>query len=66
MFALRNHRLDFADTRIEPARTLASFAIPADDPLDQFAAAEAAERGLLRLVAGAAVATMLLALAATL
>jgi hypothetical protein len=67
MFATRNHRLDFADTRFagfDPTLTLPGPGrIDAFDVLDQMAQADAADRTLLKLVMCAAGATLLLALA---
>jgi len=66
MFASRAPRRDFADTRaLEP-----SFAFPGmpegADAADAFDQANAADRALLRLVAWAAGATLLLALLSSL
>ena len=71
MFANQFHRRDFADTRIsipDSALTLTPFIAQFDtlDSLEQMAQADAADRTLLRLVACAAGATLLLALAGSL
>ena len=70
MFAVRNHRLDFADTRF--ANFDPTLALPGPgrldtaDAFDQFAQADAADFTLLKLVMCAAGATLLLALATSL
>jgi hypothetical protein len=62
MFASRLQRQDFADTRaLEPALAFPGYA-EAGDAADAFDQANAADRALLRLVAWAAGATLLLAL----
>ena len=67
MFALRNHRLDFADTRFSQLDTTLSLPgasrLDAFDMLEQLAQADAADRTLLKLVMCAAGATVALALA---
>lgn len=64
MFASRNHPLDFADTRVDTVCTVPNFGRP--DPLEQIAQADVADRNLLRLVACAALATLVMAVASSL
>ena len=75
MFAMRNHRLDFADTRAtnagggatDSAWSLSAFSrLEGSDAADSSAHADAADRQLMHLVVCAAAATLLLALAASL
>lgn len=70
MFAIRQHRLDFADTRAaatDPAWALSGFSRhESSDAADLTAKADAADRQLMHLVVCAAAATLLLALAASL
>lgn len=66
MFASRLPRRDFAETRaLEPALAFPGLG-DASDASDAFDQANAADRALLRLVAWAAGATLLLALLSTL
>lgn len=66
MFASRLQRRDFADTRaLEPALAFPGLA-EAGDAADDFDQANAADSALLRLVAWAAGATLLLALLSSL
>ena len=57
-----HHRLDFADTRAGSVPVFSRFDV---DPGEQLAQADAADMSLLRLVACAAGATLLLALASS-
>ena len=70
MFASRNHPLHFAETRIESALTLPNFGrfdqLGDGDPLEQMEDADRADRRLLQLVACTALATLVMALAASL
>ena len=63
MFTSQHHRLDFADTRASVLPVFSRF--DTVDPSDQLAQADAADMSLLRLVACAAGATLLLALASS-
>ncbi len=74
MFAIRQHRHDFADTRAaalhnanDPVWALSGFSRhEGSDAADLSAKADAADRQLMHLVVCAAIATLLLALAASL
>jgi hypothetical protein len=66
MFANRNHRLDFADTRAVSLDSVLSLARygpnEGQDANEQLAQADAADTALLRTVMCAALATLVLAL----